>query len=153
MRHLSSLCAALLLTTTLACSGDEEEGGPTPTIRAEADVTEIMSGDTVTLTFEIEHFTLSGESDHEHLELDFDPPLTAQADPFAAGEYTGPSEGHVHVYLDDLEENPLAMITTVTGEVVVEADPGAHTLICRLHGSDHKIIEPQIIDEVDLTVN
>lgn len=163
MRIVSSLFAAVLATTAFGCDTAEEEE-PAPTLRAEADVTEIASGDTVTLTFTIENFTLTGEAghddhdhdhdhDHDNLELDFDPPLVAGNDPFADGDhYDGPREGHVHVYLDDFMTNPIGTITTLTGEVVVEADPGPHVIMARLHGADHMIIEPQIIDEIDITV-
>jgi len=163
MRIPSSLFAAALLTTLAGCTDGEEEQDhePAPTLMVSADVTDIMSGDTITLTIDVEHFTLSGEAgddhdhDHENLELDFDPPLAAPSDPFAAdveNHYEGPREGHVHVYLDDYMTNPLAMLTTSTGEVMVEADPGSHTLLCRLHGSDHKIIEPQIAVDIDIAV-
>jgi len=164
MRIPSSLLAAALLTTLAGCTDGEEDHEPTPTLMISADVTDIMSGDTITLTIDVEHFTLSGEADgghddgqdgHENLELDFDPPLVAPSDPFAAdveNHYEGPREGHVHVYLDDYMTNPLAMLTTSTGEVIVEADPGSHTLLCRLHGSDHKIIEPQITFDIDIAV-
>ncbi|MEM7155824.1 MAG: hypothetical protein AAF799_23440 [Myxococcota bacterium] len=165
MRIVSSLFAVVLATSAFGCDTPEEEE-PAPTLMAEADVTELDSGDTVTLTFTIEHFTLTGEAggdhddhdhdhdhDHDNLELDFDPPLVAGNDPLADGDaYHGPREGHVHVYLDDFMSNPIGTITTSTGEVVVEADPGPHVIMARLHGADHRIIEPQIIDEIDITV-
>ncbi|MCA9650319.1 MAG: hypothetical protein KC501_10445 [Myxococcales bacterium] len=153
MKRLGPLLVTLLAASSIACTGDDDEGGPAPTLMMTADRSEIATGETITLTIEVENFELSGE-EHQHLERGFDPPLAAEpGDPLAAeAEYTGPRVGHVHVYLDDLMVNPLAMITTSPGQVVVDAEPGAHTLIGRLHGTDHKIIEPQIIDEVEITV-
>lgn len=174
MKLAAPLFSILLAMTAFGC--DEEETGeiePAPVLRVEADVTEVMPGDTITLTIDVEHFTLSGEGethdhdhgdDHEHLERGFEPGLVSPDEPAAAeaghgdhdhdadAVYEGPREGHVHVYLDDTMVNPLAMLTTSTGEVVIDAEPGPHTLINRLHGADHKIIEPQIIEEIEITV-
>jgi hypothetical protein len=156
MRIASSLVLGALVSTLAFGCDSEEDPQPPPTLSVEATPTEISSGDSVTLKFTIENFTLSGEHDHAHLEAAFDPDLAARPDPLEAedvAEYDGPREGHVHVYLDDFETNPIGMLTVTEAEVVVEAEPGTHTLLCRLHGSDHKIIEPQVIDSVELTVN
>ncbi|MEX1362435.1 MAG: hypothetical protein AB1Z98_04870 [Nannocystaceae bacterium] len=174
MKLAAPLLSILLAMTAFGCDEDEAVADmPAPVLRVEADVTEVMPGDTITLTIEVDNFTLSGEDhdhdhgdDHEHLERGFEPGLASPSGPAAAEEghedhdhdhgddaaYDGPREGHVHVYLDDTMVDPLAMLTTATGEVVIDAEPGTHTLINRLHGADHKIIEPQIIEEIEITV-
>lgn len=168
MHLVRSLSIALLATSMFACDAEEEEEhqGP-PTLIVEADVTEVMPGETITLTFEVENFSFSGEEgdhDHEHehegLARQFDPKLVAAGEAIGAegdhdhegGDYDGPRVGHVHVYLDDLMTNPLAMITKSTGEVVIDTTAGSHTLISRLHSADHRIIEPQVIDEIEISV-
>ena len=54
--------------------------------------------------------------------------------------------GHVHIYLDDLLTNPLAMPDEASSTVTIPAGTpaGEHQLIARLHGSDHKILKPEV---------
>lgn len=154
MKLASPLLSALLATTLLGCSEEPEEELPPPELRVTPDTTEVVQGGTITLTIEVENFELSGEGEHMHLELDEDLELRSPGEPdvLEAEAYDGARVGHVHVYIDDLMTNPAAMLTTTPGEVVVDVEPGAHTLINRLHAADHTIIEPQIIQEIDITV-
>lgn len=153
MKLASALLTTLLATSLAACDSDDPEDMPPPELRVTADTTEVAQGGTITLTIEVENFELTHEGEHMHLELEDDLDLRSPDAPALAEEtYDGPRIGHVHVYLDDVMTNPLAMITTETGEVVIDAEPGAHTLINRLHAADHTIIEPQIIHEIDINV-
>ena len=56
--------------------------------------------------------------------------------------------------VDDLMTNPLAMITTPRATVQIPSDmpAGPHQLILRLHDGTHRIIEPQVIERIDITV-
>jgi hypothetical protein len=60
--------------------------------------------------------------------------------------------GHHHIYLDSFDTNPLSMSSDAEVELTVTASVGPHRLIVRLHGLDHKIIEPQITDEAAITI-
>ncbi len=60
--------------------------------------------------------------------------------------------GHYHIYLDSLDTNPLKMSSEASIQLTVTATVGAHSLIVRLHGLDHRIIEPQITDEAAITL-
>lgn len=149
---------AALVSLSVGCNGDDEDDLPPPTVQVSISPDTIASGDMITVDVEVEHFTLSDGQDHDHdhedLQLDRTPGLRAGVAPQAHGDgaYHGPREGHYHVYLDDLESNPLVHTSEHRVTLAVEADPGQHEIIVRLHSLDHRIIEPQITDSTPLTV-
>lgn len=124
-----------------------------------ADPTSGPPGTVVQVAIEVENFDLTGEVDH-HTER-----LSARADTAEVsidheGEDHEPIEdgddnlGHVHVYWDSFESNPLTQLEHPTGEFEIPADaaPGTHVLMARLHAADHLIIEPQVVAELDFVV-
>lgn len=102
--------------------------------------THARAGETITMTLEV-----SG------LELTYG--IQAHALRTTHGEET--QGGHIHVYFDSVDVNPLVQTgsTTIPLIVPVGASSGAHTLIARLHGGDHTILVPEVRAEVPLTVD
>jgi hypothetical protein len=130
-----------------ACEdGHTHEQCEMPTVSVEADPTTIVSGEDVTLTVTVENFTLMDPEAHDHGD---ERPDDTQ---FRHG-YDGACEGHYHVYLDDLMTNPLMMAWEEEVTVTVDADAGEHELFVRLNDPDHKIIQPEVVDSVAITVN
>ncbi len=113
-----------------------------------------VAGDSVVATVEVDHFEFSG-GEHVH---DDDGGSEPSGDEHEhEHEHDGDEAvlvGHVHLYLDDLMTNPLAMQTESVGtfEIPLDADLGQHVIMARLHDSSHLIIEPQVIAEHDLEV-
>lgn len=136
---------ALTLVGLIGCGKGDV---PDPEILSfEVDPSEIPAGSMATVTIEVENFAFS-----EH---HTDDPMTMGVDHGDEDHDAGDvAEGHVHVYLDDLETNPLVMMMSETAELMIPMDTtlGAHTLIARLHDADHLILEPQTTAEVDITV-
>lgn len=129
-----------------ACEdGHTHEQCDMPTISVEADPTTIASGDDVTLTVTVENFTLMDPEGHDHGD---ERPDDTQ---FRDG-YEGACEGHYHVYLDDLMTQPLLMAWEEEISVTVDADAGEHELFVRLNDGGHKIIQPEVVDSVMITV-
>ena len=138
------------LTVLLAACGGE---APHPQIlEFTIDPGEVVAGGTLESTVVVQDFeftggemdmsTMTGEGTHDH---DHD-----HGDEASEEVQTG----HAHIYLDTVDSNPLLMQTAETETVTIPADTpaGEYTLIARLHGADHLIIEPQVIAEVSLTV-
>jgi len=129
-----TLCA--VASGTAGCViGDECAGSPTITSFT-ATPTTVAAGEQVSTTLSVENFTI-GHDEHGH-----------------DGHTHGCTTGHAHIYLDDLMTNPLAMPMKASASVTIPADtePGKHELIARLHGSDHKILEPQVKKTVVIEV-
>lgn len=97
------------------------------------------------MTLVLENFEPGGHSEHG---------LTARTLREAADGHDEEGDGHIHVYLDNTDQNPLAQVTTTVFPVIIpRATPaGTHTLIARLHGSDHLILQPEIRATTDITV-
>ncbi len=70
-----------------------------------------------------------------------------------SGEHSCP-HGHPHIYLDDLQVNPLSMPMMASSTVTIPAgtSAGKHQLIARLHAEDHQIIKPEVTASVDIEV-
>lgn len=102
----------------------------------------VAAGGDLSSTFELMHFSLTGEEGDEH---DHEGDMAMDA---------GDNTGHVHIYLDDLETNPILMQVTLEDTVTLDAATaeGTHTLIARLHNADHEIIEPQVLEEIEIEV-
>lgn len=107
------------------------------------DPTEIPVGGQADVHVVVENFSLT-----EHSEAS-----TAHEDggEHAEGEV---QSGHVHVYLDDVESNPLVMMSGADGSLTIPSGTttGPHVLIARLHGDDHLIVEPEVTAEVMIEV-
>jgi hypothetical protein len=114
------------------------------------DPVEMAAGDEVMIMVELANFALMdlGDGD-EHGHDSVDEVSTDDVDVEQAMQM-----GHVHIYLDDLQTNPLAQEGQTMFNMVIPTDTtdGAHTVIARLHGSDHLIVEPQVTAEVDINV-
>lgn len=149
MRRVLPLCLlpALALAVTGCPDADGHEQCDTPTISVEAEPTTIASGDDVTLTVTVDNFMLM-DPEGEHMHGDLRPDDTQ----FRHDGYEGACEGHYHVYLDDLMTPPLLMAWDEVVDVTVDADVGEHELFVRLNDNGHKIIEPEIVDAVTITV-
>ena len=134
MRH----ALALLVAGGLLLSACHDHPTEPPTLDIRVEPTTVVSGDKVTISVTVTNIRLSDEpGSHTH--------GSGHGD-------SDPSLGHVHVYLDTTDENPIAQMTVAETEVTIEADPGEHTLIGRLHGADHAIIKPEIRDNETITV-
>lgn len=153
MKILRLLALGSALTLGVACGHEHDEvvcpeGAPVIESLALSPTT-VAPGDEIAGTVVVQNFELSGEADHQHAQgLDRWPQDTGD---HGTSECAG---GHLHVYLDDVMTNPLAM--PVTGEftftIPTGTAAGAHTILGRLHNRDHTIVEPQVIEEVDITV-
>lgn len=143
-RLFVSLVGAVL---SVAGCGAEEGPGP-PSVRISADPTTFASGGTTTLRVDVENFALRppvavralglrtahGGDLHEGV-----PPLTADG-------------GHYHVYLDTTSENPIRQAWAPVIDLMVTADPGPHRLYVRLSADDHRFLNPEVIDAVDIVL-
>lgn len=103
----------------------------------------------------VHNFELTGEAGHTHTEA---APQNAPGDAHPqdsshdeAAECPG---GHVHVYFDDLMTEPLTQAVTseFTIKLPADATAGTHTIMGRLHNRDHTIYTPEVIEEVEVTV-
>ncbi len=130
---------ASLLLGLAACGGDDE-----PSFTMTATPLTVARGGEITLTFNLKNFTLTGGHQHGL--------APAHEDGTEHAEAATTKEGHVHVYLDTTDANPLLQAEESPVKLTITASTGAHKLIGRLHAGDHKIIEPQIISTVDITV-
>jgi len=126
-----------LLLTLAACGSD-------PAITSiSINPTHAKATEKVTMTLEIENF-----------ELGFSTTAAALRAAHGDGDVHD-TTGHVHVYFDNLETNPLVQTASTTFQLGIPGDatPGAHKLIARLHRGDHTILEPSVTAEVALTVD
>ncbi len=128
-----ALCVACLLFS--ACDDGHEHGDEcpgAPTIDS-FDVTPltVAAGGSVSTLIKVSHFTIAHD----------------------AADHVCP-HGHAHIYMDDLQVNPLAMPMEASATVTIPSgtSPGKHTLIARLHGSDHKILKPEVKVSVEIEV-
>ena len=146
------MLTALTMCIVLAGCGDDDDGddAPAPTLDVVATPTTVAAGGTMSLAVTVTDFEFTGDHDpHGHSK-----PVRNHEEGHA---YSGPRTGHFHVYLDNLEAGtePLLQGTSAPVDIVIPADTGAgqHTLMVRLHGPDHKIITPEIVDTVPFTVS
>ena len=148
--------ASLFVLTAFACG----EGDPAITAIS-VNPSTVAPGGEVTLTVTIENFNLVNPDDHggghglraaQHDHGD---------EAAAEGEY--PDEGHFHVYLNSVEENPVlvncpdhckhsAFAESVRLSIPETTDAGQHTIIARLNDNSHAILTPHIMATVGLTV-
>lgn len=147
----------LALTTALALGCKPGEPGITSfTI----DPVSGPPGTEVVATIEVENFELTGEQDGraergaafvDTAEVSTDHEGHEHED----DEGGAPGLGHVHVYWDSFESNPLTQMEHATAVLVIpsDAEPGPHVLMARLHGADHLIIEPQVVAEAEFLVD
>lgn len=122
---------------------------PAPTVALSLTPSTIASGGTTRADVTVTDFELVAEDTaHTH--------TLASAHEAGGEEHEGDHEivrsGHYHLYLDSLETNPIAMATEPSVELTITASTGAHKVIARLHGIDHRIIEPQVTAEATLTI-
>lgn len=107
-----------------------------------ADPPLVVAGSTTTVTLVLENFAVGGA--HHG--------LTARG--LRAAEEAGEGDGHIHIYLDNTDQNPLVQSSAEVVPVIIpRATPaGAHTLIGRLQGLDHAIIQPEVKATTSITV-
>ena len=139
------------LLTLMACG----EAAVDPAILAfTVDPGTVAAGGTVQVMLELDGFTLtghdmSGSMSGMDMDMDMDHDDHDDHDHDSDG-----ATGHIHIYLDDVETNPLAMMGTSMAEITipVDAEVGTHTLIARLHDASHLILDPEVVETVDLDV-
>lgn len=141
MQILARYTTLLLMTLAAQACGSSD-----PTVTASASPASFGSGQSTTLTVEVDAFelrdpaaahTLTGADTHQ--QSDSEGGVTADG-------------GHYHVYLDSTDVNPLKMAWTPSLELTVTATPGAHTLIIRLNADDHRFLVPEIKSTIDITI-
>ena len=113
----------------------------------------VAAGGTVQVMVELEGFTLTGHDMSGSMSgMDMDMDMDMDHDDH--DHHSDGTSGHIHIYLDDVETNPLAMMGTSMAEITipVDAEVGSHTLIARLHDASHLILEPEVVETVDLNV-
>jgi len=149
MRSIVFLTSALLL---VACGTEEEPTVYEPTlVSLTVDPASDVAGAEVMVMVEVADFTLSGESGHDdHDDMDMD----SEDDDHDEDDAHEAPEGHVHIYWNSVETNPLLMLTESMGTIIIpeDAEVGVHTIIGRLQDEDHKIIEGADTLEVDFEV-
>lgn len=135
----------LLSVALLVGCGPEE---PAEIVSFAVEPSEVEAGAEVTTTVDVEHFEFAGHGSGMMDETDDMPHGDGMDDD------RGEMRGHVHIYLDDLETNPLLMQGTRTASVMIPVDtePGEHTMFARCHREDHRIVEPEVIAEATITV-
>lgn len=147
LRHIPLFVVAVFAIVLFAgCSDSGEEcpelGGDPVITSVIVNPTTMAAGDTVEMTVDGEHL---GEL--EEVSMDTGMEEEGEEESHCPG-------GHFHVYLDDLETNPITMQEAKTFPLVIPegTTAGAHTLIVRLHNKDHIIYEPQVTKDVSITV-
>lgn len=135
---------ALIAAGALTLAACGSHGDPAIT-SVTIEPTTVAPGGTVTMTVVTENFELD-EPSHSHLASKQQALRTQHGDE--------EHRGHLHIYLNTTEENPLVQSVMTRFPVVIPAETatGAHQLIVRLHGGDHRIIQPETKTTVDLTV-
>lgn len=125
-----------LVVVLCACGadGDHDHDEVPEIVSFTVDPGLVEAGAEAQVQVEVEHFDLGGGEHHMHEK--------------------GSASGHVHIYLNDTESNPLLMMMGSMGTVTIPADTevGVHALIARLHDSGHLIIEPEVTAEVEIDV-
>ena len=144
--HLSASLLALLIALS-GCPDPCADAEPPEIGEFSVDPADPAAGDTVTVTLDLHHFSLTGHGDED--EGHHDDEDEGHHDDDAAC-----NAGHVHVYLDDLEGDLLAMIVTETADLDIPSSitSGAHTLIARLQGEDHAAVVPEVTASFEITV-
>lgn len=129
---LPGLLLSAFVLLAVGCGGDKADCGTPEFTSFSITPDTLAAGDTVSVTVAGNHLNFETDADHD------------EACP----------GGHLHLYMDDLMTNPLAMeeSTSFDATIPTDATAGAHTLIIRLQNHDHTIVEPQVTDEADLTV-
>lgn len=146
-----SLLAVAALLALAACSEEAVPCEGEPMIHAfTANMTTVAAGGTLDLTIEVHNFNLGT---HTHSDM-HEPVPVSEDDPGVIFSENTCLTGHVHIYLDDLMTNPILMQEMATGTATIPAGTaaGTHTLIARLHTSDHLIVEPQVTKELTIEV-
>ncbi len=141
--------AALALTVLALVGCGKDEALDPEILDFSVNPTEIEAGTMATATVELANFELSGHDDMTTMTMGTD-----DEDGDHHGDDGDVQTGHVHIYLDDTETNPLVMMMTETADFMIPMDTaeGAHTLIARLQDADHLIIEPEVVAEFEITV-
>jgi hypothetical protein len=108
------------------------------------DTSSLAAGSDIELMIHVENFEF-GHGGHD------DDGDSHAGDDDGAMECAG---GHVHIYLDSLMENPLAMPESSPTLITIPAETaaGSHMLVARLHNYDHTIVEPEVTAELEITV-
>ena len=100
------------------------------------------------MTLELENFEIEAE-EHEEGEEE-------EEEEVGSGASADDNLGHVHIYFDSFDTNPIIQLEDGSpegdGEIPADAAVGPHVLIARLHGTDHLIIEPEVTAEADFEV-
>lgn len=132
----------LFCTAACSCTGDCPDLGGDPEF-TDLTVTPstMAAGDSVDLAIDGDHLGELEESSDGAMEEDEE-------------EESHCPGGHLHVYLDDLQTNPVTMQEAMAFPLTIPEDTevGDHTLIVRLHNKDHTIYEPEVTIEADITV-
>ena len=144
-RYLFSVPLTLLLALT-GCSDPCADAEPPELSEFSVSPADPAIGDTVSVSLGLAHFTLTGhedeDDDHEHGDED------------GHDEEASCSTGHVHIYLDDLEGDLLAMIVTENADLLIPSSTtaGPHTLIARLQDENHAALVPEVTASFEITV-
>lgn len=149
MRTLPALFLALSACSSdaepeiLSLSVDPSQGAPGDTIEVMADVANMTFSGAMGAAHGDDHG--NGGDDHGDEHGDDHDAKEKDKDGFV---------GHIHLYFDSFDINPVLQMLESPGEFIVPDDlePGMHTLFGRIHGSDHTIYEPQIFVEIDFEV-
>ena len=144
MRWFAPIALSLVL---VGCSKDGDVMDP-EIVSFEVNPTEITAGTDATVMIEVNHFEFTGHDEMTGMSTD-----AGDGHSHEDG-HEGVQKGHVHIYLDDTETNPLVMMMADmdTFTMPIDTTAGAHTLIARLHDDGHLIIEPEVIAELEVTV-
>lgn len=137
---------SLVSLVVVGCSGGDEAcpdlGGEPVFTAFDVAPTTAAAGDTVDITVAGDHLGDLAASSDGSMEEE------------GEEEESACLGGHLHIYLDDLETNPITMQEALAFPVTLptELEAGVHTLIVRLHNHDHTIYEPEVTRETELTV-
>ncbi len=115
----------------------------------------VQRGTDVTVNVTVANFELRMPAEEEA--------LTAAEEEIAPATGDYPDGGHFHIYLDDLETNPMlvncpdycddsAFMTSVRARVPDDATAGSHMVIVRLNNDFHMFLNPQIKGQAPLMV-
>ena len=144
----------------LACGGDKGDdtsagGHSHPEITAFVlDPGSGPAGAMVQSTVTVSDFVYTGGEHGDH--GTHGPPLdvTPDAGDHDHGDTEGPITGHIHIYWDAIEGNPILMQVTESATLMIpeDATPGVHTLHARVHDADHLIVKPEVTFEATFEV-
>ncbi len=154
---LTTTIVPLAALTLIACGSTADPSISAMTVSPAM----VAAGGELTVNVTVDNFELKNPDDHGGSHG----LRAAEEEGHMHGESDGdyPGEGHFHIYMDSVDENPLQLncpdhckhpgfAGTVRAKIPDDATAGAHKLILRLNDNGHMTLTPHIMATADFMV-